>query len=134
MITRTIRINPRDIALSRNRPAPQEIGRAAPQEKHIPGQRAMEQAAGAGGWSRRLEQAAGAGGWSRRAACPIVFAVQARLSRLQLQGCRIDAVAQARGPRSVVEDVAEMALAFRAQHLGPDHAVADVPFLVDMAL
>src|SRR6266853_4401111 len=27
-----------------------------------------------------------------------------------------------------------MAVAFRAQHFGPDHAVADVTFLVDMAL
>ena len=30
--------------------------------------------------------------------------------------------------------MAEMAVAFRAQHLGADHAVADIALLVDMAL
>jgi hypothetical protein len=30
--------------------------------------------------------------------------------------------------------MAEMAVAFRAQHLGADHAVADVALLVDVAL
>src|SRR6478752_8592619 len=53
--------------------------------------------------------------------------------RLQLQRRRIDAVAQAGRSRAVFEDVAEMAVAFRAQYFGADHAVADVVFLVDMA-
>src|SRR5882757_10169343 len=57
-----------------------------------------------------------------------------QLLRLQLQRRRIDAVAQARRAGAVVEDVAEMAAAFRAQHLGADHAVADVALLVDMAV
>src|SRR5438034_146261 len=57
-----------------------------------------------------------------------------KLFRLQLQRRRIDAVAQAGRAGAVVEDVAEMAAAFRAQHLGADHAVADIVFLVDMAI
>src|SRR5262245_24252553 len=56
------------------------------------------------------------------------------LFRLQLQGGRIDAVAQAGGAGAVVEDVAEMAVAFRAQRLGADHAVADIALFVDMAV
>src|SRR6266478_8684489 len=58
----------------------------------------------------------------------------ARLFRLQFQRCRIDAVAQAGRAGPVVKHVSEMAVAFRTKHLGPDHAVADVAFLVDMAL
>src|SRR6202140_4009305 len=56
------------------------------------------------------------------------------LFRLQLQRGRIDAVAQAGRAGTVLEDVAEMAVALRAQHFGADHAVADVALLVDMAL
>src|SRR5438552_13266911 len=59
---------------------------------------------------------------------------QQSLFRLQLQRRRIDAVAQAGRAGAVVEDVAEMAVTFRAQHLGADHAVADIVFLVDMAI
>src|SRR4029079_7505070 len=54
------------------------------------------------------------------------------LFRLQLQRGRIDAVAQARWIRPVIEDVAEMTVAFRAQNLGADHAMARVALLVDM--
>src|SRR3954453_11810947 len=54
--------------------------------------------------------------------------------RLQLQGCRVDAVAQSGRSRTVLEHMAEMAIALRAQHLGADHAVADVALFVDMAL
>src|SRR5689334_17875966 len=54
--------------------------------------------------------------------------------RLQLQRRRVDAIAQAGRPRSVGEDMAEMAGAFRAQHLGADHAVGMVLLLVDMAI
>src|SRR5689334_3471169 len=54
--------------------------------------------------------------------------------RFQLQRRRIDAVAKAGRARAVIEDVAEMACAFRAQHLGADHAVAHIRLLVDMAL
>src|SRR6266478_1948069 len=56
------------------------------------------------------------------------------LFRLQLQRRRIDAVAQSGRAGAVLEHVAEMAVALRAQHLGPEHAVADVALLVDMAL
>src|ERR1700727_909495 len=56
-----------------------------------------------------------------------------RLLRLELQRRRVDAVAQARGAGAVLEHMAEMAVALRAQYLGADHAVADVAFLVDMA-
>src|ERR1700757_3080286 len=59
--------------------------------------------------------------------------VFADLFRLQLQRRRVDAVAQAGRPRSVGKDMAEMAGAFRAQHLGADHAVGGVLLLVDMA-
>src|SRR5947209_15663550 len=56
------------------------------------------------------------------------------LLRLELQRRRVDAVAQAARAGTVLEDVAEMAVAFRAEHLGADHAVADVALLVDMGL
>src|SRR3981081_4191482 len=55
------------------------------------------------------------------------------LFRLQLQRRRIDAVAQAGRAGPILEHVAEMAAALRTQHLGPEHAVADVALLVDMA-
>src|SRR4051812_20955252 len=55
------------------------------------------------------------------------------LFRLQLQRRRIDAIAQAGRAGAVIEDMTEMAVAFRAQHLGAGHAVADIPLLVDMA-
>src|ERR1700756_979710 len=53
---------------------------------------------------------------------------------LQFQRGRIDAVAQPGRGGPVLEDVAEMAVALRAQHFGPDHAVAQIAFLVDMGL
>src|SRR6476661_3545562 len=56
------------------------------------------------------------------------------LFRLQLQRRRVDAVAQSGRSRAVIEDMAEMAGAFRAQHLGADHAVGGVPLLVDMTI
>src|ERR1700722_4414900 len=56
------------------------------------------------------------------------------LFRLQFQRRRIDAVTQTSGTGTVLEDGAEMAVALRAQYLGPHHAVADVAFLVDMAV
>src|SRR6478609_9003914 len=56
------------------------------------------------------------------------------LFRLKLQRRRIDAVAQSGRAGPIGENVAEMAIALRAQHLGPDHAVAGVTLLVDMAL
>src|SRR5262245_61261893 len=45
------------------------------------------------------------------------------LSRLEVQRRGVDAVAQAGRRRPVGEDVAEMAAALGAQHLGADHAV-----------
>src|SRR6266478_5376249 len=56
------------------------------------------------------------------------------LFRLQLQRRRIDAVAQSGRAGAVLEHMPEMAVALRAQHFGPDHAVADVALLVDVAL
>src|SRR6266480_6498793 len=56
------------------------------------------------------------------------------LFRLQLQRRRIDAVAQSGRAGAVLEHVAEVAVALRAQHFGPDHAVADVALFVDMAV
>src|SRR5712691_11036814 len=58
----------------------------------------------------------------------------AELFPLQLQRRRIDAVAQSGRAGAVVEHMPEMAVALRAQHFGPDHAVADVALLVDVAL
>src|SRR5271166_5593031 len=55
------------------------------------------------------------------------------LFRLGLQRRRVDAVAKPGWARAIVEDVAEMASAFRAQHLGADHAVAGIALLIDMA-
>src|SRR4051812_9481308 len=55
------------------------------------------------------------------------------LLRLQFQRRGVDAVAQSGRSRTIVEDMAEMAVAVRAQHLGPDHAVADVALFIDMA-
>src|SRR6185312_7264204 len=52
----------------------------------------------------------------------------------QLQGRRVDAIAQAGWPGTIRKHVAEMAGAFRAQHLRADHAVAGVGLLLDMAL
>src|SRR5690606_30907035 len=56
--------------------------------------------------------------------------------RLEAQRRRVDAVAQAGGRRPVLEDVAEMRIAGRAQHLDAAHAMARVhaprdPALVD---
>src|SRR5579875_2196457 len=48
------------------------------------------------------------------------------LARLQPQRARVDAVAQPRRRRAVVEYVAEMAAATATAHLGPDHPVAGV--------
>src|SRR6266851_6639552 len=58
----------------------------------------------------------------------------AGLFRLQLQRRRIDAVAQSGRAGAVLEHMPEMAVALRAQHFGPDHAMADVALLVDVAL
>src|SRR5690606_18657287 len=44
---------------------------------------------------------------------------------------RIDAIAQPRRPRSIGKDVAEMALAPCAAHLGTNHAVAGIAMLGD---
>src|ERR1700733_9606537 len=55
------------------------------------------------------------------------------LFRIELQRRRIDAVTQSGRPRAVLEHMAEMAVATRAQHFGADHAVAHVALLVDMA-
>src|SRR6202035_2123848 len=46
------------------------------------------------------------------------------LLRLELQRRRVDAVAQAGGAGAILEHMAEMAVALRAQYLGADHAVA----------
>ena len=46
--------------------------------------------------------------------------------RLELQRDAVDAIAQMGGRRSVFEDMAEMAVAPAAMHLGADHEMADV--------
>src|SRR6476620_1783473 len=56
------------------------------------------------------------------------------LFRLELQRRRVDAVAQPGRAGTVRKDVSEMAVTFRAQHFGADHAVGVVVLLVDMAL
>src|SRR5262245_62609277 len=56
------------------------------------------------------------GAWSRGVLD--AFDCEVCLFRLQLQRRRVDAVAQARRAGAVIEDVAEMAVAFRAQDLG----------------
>src|SRR5690242_17227404 len=50
---------------------------------------------------------------------------------LELQRRRVDAVADPRGVRPVGEEMAEVAAAVRAHHLGADHAEAHVRLLVD---
>src|SRR5947199_2447659 len=52
--------------------------------------------------------------------------------RLQFQRCRVDAVTQSGRAGSVLEHMAEMAAAFRAEYFGADHAVADITRLIDM--
>src|ERR1700761_2085793 len=110
MITMMISIVPSDMAYPQTA-AGEEIRHSAPGSKHIRG--------------------LGSRGGTER---PGMMSFGLGLFRLQLQRRRIDAVAQAGRAGAVVEDVAEMAAALRAQHFGPDHAVADVTLLVDMAL
>src|SRR6201996_7739355 len=64
---------------------------------------------------------------------PIFGGPRGRLFRIELQRRRIDAVTQSGRPRAVLEHMAEMTIAARAQHFGADHAVAHVAFLVDTA-
>src|SRR5258708_20557016 len=85
-----------------------------------------------GFWFHGRNQKPARPGWAARG--PSRFKAAFALFRLQLQRRRIDAVAQSGRTGSVLEHVPEMAVAFRAQHFGPDHAMADVTFLVDMAL
>src|ERR1700694_3986809 len=59
---------------------------------------------------------------------------EAGLFRLQLERCRVDAVAQSGRAGTILEYVAEVAVALRAKYFVPDHAVADVALFVDMAL
>src|SRR4051794_25545734 len=53
--------------------------------------------------------------------------------RLEVHGDAVDAVAQVRRRRAVLEHVAEMAAAAAAMHLGADHAVAAVGRGLDRA-
>src|ERR1700684_4478183 len=83
-----------------------------------------------------------AGSYIRRAAvrsrayrnCRFQRRNQTPLFGLQLQRRGIDAVAQPGRAGPILEHISEVAAALRAQHLGPDHAVADVTLLVDMAV
>src|SRR5947208_3635043 len=50
---------------------------------------------------------------------------------VELEGAAVDAVAEPGRVRPVLEDVAQMAAAARAQHLGADHAVAHVALGLD---
>src|ERR1700676_764246 len=151
MITMMMSIIPSDMALSTKRGRRMEIRHPAVREKHIP---APGSSAGTGallfsslpGLTRQsIPFASFSGGLMdgglnpghdgrayRRT--PRHPSQRFLLFRLQLQRCRIDAVAQAGGAGAVVEDVAEMAVALRAQHFGADHAVADVALFVNVVL
>src|SRR6187402_602021 len=109
MITRMIRMVPSDIGVLPGGRRNAIIGRTARREKHIGPPGSMSEP---GGPPSLLEY----------------------LFRLELQRRRVDAVAQACRPGAVGEDMAEMAAAFGAKHLGADHAVAGIVLLVDMAL
>src|SRR5579859_7727791 len=61
-------------------------------------------------------------GWQRRCAS----GTRSCLLRLEIHRDAVDAVAQVGRRRAVVEDVAEVAAAAAAMHLGADHAVAAV--------
>src|SRR3954454_10296053 len=54
------------------------------------------------------------------------------LFRVKFQGRRINAVPQSVGRGAILEHMAEMTVAFRAQHFGANHAVTDVPCLIDV--
>src|ERR1700739_4074913 len=105
MITMMIRINPRDMAPSRRDGRRGKPRRSVGPAKHNRGPGAKPEPGGA----------------------------YCALSRLHVRRRRIDAIAQARRSGAVIEDMAEMAAAFRAQYFGADHAVAGVALLVDMA-
>src|ERR1700723_926390 len=106
MMTRMMRIVPRDMVLSQQAPDGKLTPRRVCWAKHIP--------AACRRRSRYLRQLFG------------------QLFGLQFQRRRIDAVAQAGRAGAVVEHMAEMAVALRAQNLGSDHAVAGVALLIDM--
>src|SRR5437868_14294904 len=53
---------------------------------------------------------------------------------LQLQRSRIDAVAQSGRAGPILEDMAEVTVALRAEHFGADHAMADVALFIDVVL
>src|SRR2546428_12336433 len=61
-----------------------------------------------------------------------LVAMRSGLPSVELQSAGVDAVAVARGGRAVVEDVAEMAAASLAGHLGAVHAVAGVGVQLDV--
>src|ERR1700760_1641760 len=129
MITTMIRIIPSDMAPSKaNRAARRKARRATRQTKHIPCLGTNDEA------GRSPHERKRRAGLSPGIAFAYPSYELSGSARLVLQRRRVDAVAQARRSRSVIEDVAEMARAFRAQHLGADHAVRDVVRLVDMAL
>src|SRR5437588_11203173 len=131
MIRMMTSINPSDMALS-----PKGGGRAEiaprPGSNHNPGRSSWSIRRIQPSWEptgKRFPFIAGSDGEDH-------FFVRSvsKLFRLQLQRRRVDAVAQAGGAGAVVEDVAEMAVALRTQHLGADHAVGHVALLVDMAV
>jgi hypothetical protein len=53
---------------------------------------------------------------------------------LKFQGRGVDTITQPCRSRSVGKDMAEMAIAFRAQHFGAHHAMRHVAFLRDMSV
>src|SRR5947209_6055798 len=53
---------------------------------------------------------------------------------VEVDGAGVDAVPQAGRRRTVGEDVAEVAAAPAARHLGPEHPIAPVLVLLDLAL
>src|SRR6185437_12525413 len=108
MMTRMMRIVPRDIAPSQQASRRGNRRRTGPVEQSISRPPVPAQEPGRAGKD------------------------SSRLFGLQLQCGRIDAVTQPGRAGAVLEHMAEMAVAFGAEHFGADHAVADVALLVDM--
>src|SRR5262249_50795869 len=85
-------------------------------------------------WSARHSQSLGNKGLGRGIPRPLDHAIAGRSFRLEVHRHAVDAVAQSGGRRPVRKDVAEMAAAAAAMHLGANHAVAPIHGLLDRAI
>ena len=54
------------------------------------------------------------------------------LPRHEFKRCGIHAISQVRGLGTIIEDVAQVRIAFGARHCGPDHAIARVSNTADI--